>query len=61
MPDLRVAFWNVQNLFEPGPDPRRPRDEDELNAKLDVLATALRGLFDGEGRICSGWPRSGPT
>jgi endonuclease/exonuclease/phosphatase family metal-dependent hydrolase len=46
---LRVAFWNVQNLFEPGVGNKRPRDEQELDAKLDVLATVLDGLFDGAG------------
>jgi endonuclease/exonuclease/phosphatase family metal-dependent hydrolase len=49
MPDLRVAFWNVQNLFEPGPEKKRPRDEQELDAKLDVLAGAIDSLFAGEG------------
>jgi endonuclease/exonuclease/phosphatase family metal-dependent hydrolase len=49
MPDLRVAFWNVQNLFEPGLQNRRPRHQQELDAKLDVLAMVLNGLFDGAG------------
>lgn len=49
MPDLRVAFWNVQNLFEPGLQNRRPRHQQELDAKLDVLAMVLNGLFDDAG------------
>lgn len=44
---LHVAFWNVLNLFEPGPDTKGPRSDDELDAKLDVLAGVLDGLFDG--------------
>jgi predicted extracellular nuclease len=49
MADLRVAFWNVQNLFEPGIRKDGPRNESELNAKLDVIARVLDGLFAGTG------------
>lgn len=49
MADLRVAFWNVQNLFEPGTSKYGPTDEPELLAKLDVIARSLDGLFAGAG------------
>ncbi|WP_437617457.1 endonuclease/exonuclease/phosphatase family protein [Sorangium sp. So ce1151] len=49
MVDLRVAFWNVQNLFEPGTSKYAPKDEQELVAKLDVIARILDGLFAGAG------------
>lgn len=44
---LSLAFWNVQNLFEVGGhDTRAPRSEQELSAKLDVLARVIRRLTD---------------
>lgn len=49
MADLRVAFWNVQNLFEPGTWKNGPTDEPELVAKLDAIARTLNGLFAGAG------------
>jgi hypothetical protein len=45
--DLNVAFWNVENLFEPGAVDRGPRSEAELSAKLDVLARVIGRLFSG--------------
>lgn len=47
--DLRVAFWNVQNLFKPGTHKKGPATEDELDAKLDVIAEGLNSLFDEAG------------
>jgi Endonuclease/Exonuclease/phosphatase family len=47
--DLRVAFWNLQNLFAPGTQKKGPSTDDELDAKLDVIAEVLNGLFDGAG------------
>jgi predicted extracellular nuclease len=49
MPNLHVAFWNVQNLFEPKPASRGPADDRELDAKVDTLAGVIDGLFDGNG------------
>lgn len=49
MPNLHVAFWNVQNLFEPKPGGKGPADDRELDAKLDTLATVIDGLFEGDG------------
>ncbi|WP_437901296.1 endonuclease/exonuclease/phosphatase family protein [Sorangium sp. So ce124] len=49
MADLRVAFWNVQNLYEPGTRKNGPTDEPELVAKLDAIARILDGLFAGAG------------
>lgn len=49
---LHVAFWNVQNLFEP-PVARKigrgPRTVRERNAKLDRLASVIDGFFNGAG------------
>jgi Endonuclease/Exonuclease/phosphatase family len=42
-------FWNVQNLFKPGTQKKGPSTEDELDAKLDVIAEVLDSLFDGAG------------
>lgn len=50
MADLRVAFWNVQNLFEPGTSKYGPTDEPELLAKLDVIARSLDGLTPSRSR-----------
>ena len=47
--DLRVAFWNVYNLFPVGVVERGPQTEEELNAKLDALADCANGFFDGHG------------
>ena len=61
MPDaasLRVAFWNVENLFEPGTHPagpsgkpaaRGPQTLDELDAKLARLAECIGAFFGGQG------------
>lgn len=48
-PDLRVAFWNVQNLFVPGANDRAPKNELQLNARLDSLAAVVNELFDNTG------------
>lgn len=42
---LRVLFWNVSNLFEPGVVERGPRSQRELDAKIDVLAEVIRDAF----------------
>jgi endonuclease/exonuclease/phosphatase family metal-dependent hydrolase len=47
--EVRVAFWNVQNLFEAGAVDRGPQSEAEIDAKVDALATAIRGFFQGQG------------
>lgn len=47
--EIRVAFWNVQNLFEPGAVARGPQSEAEIDAKVDALATAIGAFFDGNG------------
>lgn len=50
MGELRVAFWNVKDLFEPGTFPDRgPKGAPELEAKVSAIAHALRALFDGSG------------
>lgn len=49
MADLNVAFWNVQNLFEPGIVARGPRSQIELDEKLDVLGDVINAFFDGAG------------
>jgi hypothetical protein len=49
MPTLRVASWNVANLFEPGAVDRGPRSEAELNAKITRLAEIADRMFDGAG------------
>ncbi len=47
---LRVAFWNVKDLFEPdsGVD-RGPKTQAELDAKIAIIARVLSGLFDNQG------------
>lgn len=47
--EIRVAFWNVQNLFEPAAVPRGPQSKAEIDAKVDALATAIRAFFHGKG------------
>ena len=49
MADLNVAFWNVQNLFEPGVVPRGPQSSTELDEKLDVLGDVINAFSDGNG------------
>lgn len=45
MPRLRVAFWNVENLFEAGVNARRgPQSAPELSAKVARVTSVLRGL-----------------
>lgn len=46
---IRVAFWNVQNLFEAGKVDRGPKSAAEIDAKLNALATAIRGFFQDDG------------
>ncbi|HSN99315.1 MAG TPA: endonuclease/exonuclease/phosphatase family protein, partial [Candidatus Nanopelagicales bacterium] len=46
---LRVAFWNVQNLFEPRAVERGPKTPAELDAKLNALSRVVNRLFSGEG------------
>jgi exonuclease III len=46
---LKVAFWNVENLFDPANNVGRgPKDAPELEAKLDRLAACINSFF-GEG------------
>jgi endonuclease/exonuclease/phosphatase family metal-dependent hydrolase len=52
--DLKLAFWNVENLFEPqlvarGVVHGGPTSEEELEAKSAVLARAIDQFFDGHG------------
>lgn len=47
--DIKVAFWNVQNLFKPGSVARGPRTEAEINAKIDALTKAIGAFFQGRG------------
>jgi endonuclease/exonuclease/phosphatase family metal-dependent hydrolase len=49
MANLNVAFWNVQNLFEPGVVTRGPQSQAELDQKLDVLASVINAFFGGAG------------
>lgn len=46
---LQVAFWNVQNLFEPGVVVRGPQSQTELNAKLGNLSHSIGKFFDNQG------------
>ena len=47
--EIRVAFWNVQNLLEAGAVPRGPQSNAEADAKVDALARAIRAFFHGKG------------
>lgn len=49
MPELRIAFWNVQNLFEPGVVPRGPQSQAERDRKIQTIAAQVDHFFDGEG------------
>ena len=50
MPDLKVAFWNVNNLFDPRlGDPRAPATMGERDAKIARIVQVLKSLFGGEG------------
>src|SRR5438309_11725984 len=49
MAHLNVAFWNVQNLFEPAVIARGPQSPTELDEKLDVLAGVIDAFFGGDG------------
>ena len=61
MPDIRIAWWNLENLFDHVNAPREPelarRIGRELRGwtipvrdrKLDRLASAIRSMFDGGG------------
>jgi len=55
---LRVAFWNVENLFEPGTHPpgpggnpagRGPQTPDELDSKVARLAECINAFFSDKG------------
>src|SRR5258705_8274243 len=37
---IRIGTWNLENLFKP-PNPFAPKTEEEYQAKLDALASAL--------------------
>lgn len=58
MEDIRVAFWNVQNLFDTtesdiAADFEFTKDEGwtsaRLDEKLNALATVINAMFDGAG------------
>ncbi len=52
MPGFNVAFWNVQNLFEPAVAlrlQRGPRTVAERDAKLAQLAAIIGQFFNGQG------------
>ena len=49
MGQLKVAFWNVQNLFGPGAVPRGPQSVDEFDDKIAALCAVMNGFFDGAG------------
>ena len=49
MASLNVAFWNVQNLFEPGIVSRGPQTPAELDEKLAVLGDVINAFFGGDG------------
>ncbi|MEO2036842.1 MAG: hypothetical protein ABGZ35_32605 [Planctomycetaceae bacterium] len=55
---IRVAFWNLQNLFDIEPSPIASElgfstisgwDRRALEARVTNLASAIRGMFDGDG------------
>ena len=37
---IRIGTWNLENLFKP-PNPFAPKTEQEYQAKLDALASAI--------------------
>ncbi len=52
--DLKLAFWNVENLFEPqlvarGVVHGGPTSDEELEAKAAALARTIDQFFGGEG------------
>jgi hypothetical protein len=52
--DLKLAFWNVENLFEPqlvarGVVHGGPTSEEELEAKTAALARTIDQFFGGQG------------
>lgn len=58
MSDIRVAFWNLQNLFDSVPSeiaadleftPENGWTEEAVENKLRVLAGGVATMFDGEG------------
>jgi hypothetical protein len=52
MANLNVAFWNVQNLFEPSVVARGPQSQTELDEKLDVLADVINASSAALARMC---------
>jgi hypothetical protein len=46
---FHLAFWNVQNLYEPGVVARGPQDADEFDSKVQNLAQALNQFAGGSG------------
>ncbi|MCA9269188.1 MAG: endonuclease/exonuclease/phosphatase family protein, partial [Planctomycetales bacterium] len=49
MAQVRVAFWNVQNLFEPGVVPRGPQSLPEIAEKQRILAEVIDSFFEDAG------------
>lgn len=48
MPELRVACWNVENLFHPNSGVARgPKTVEELDRKIAETAQVVRDLFGG--------------
>ncbi len=49
MAEFRVAFWNLQNLFEPSVVDRGPKSEVELEERITLIAEVTRRFFSGNG------------
>jgi hypothetical protein len=58
MPDIKIAFWNLENLFDLNSSetaliheftPDRGWTEEVLNMKIENLAQVIRALHDGQG------------
>lgn len=49
MPSLRIAFWNVFNLFDIGAVKRGPQSSNELHAKLDAVGSCINRFFAASG------------
>ena len=47
--EITIAFWNVQNLFQPGTVARGPQSQAELDKKLSVLANEVNDFFSSDG------------
>ena len=56
---IRIGTWNLENLFKP-PNPFAPKTEEEYQAKLDALASAINAhgppCVGGRRRSATRWP-----